>query len=425
MTASVPQPSTDRLWTLADAEDWLRSLELFGMTFGLERMRRLMTALDAPQERFRSIHVVGSNGKSSTVRMIAAILQRHGLRCGAYLSPHLVAFNERVRVDGEDVPAQDFAEAMRRAARAAAAVNRTLPDGQVVTQFEALTAAAYDELARAQVDVAVVEAGLGGRFDATNVLPSEVAVLTNISLEHTRWLGPTIADIAAEKVDVVRAGSTLVVGPELHPDAVAVAQEVCAGRGAQLITATTDDLPSIPGAVPYQRHNLAVARAAAAALLGDLDPAAVAFVAAHTTVPGRFEVIDQAPLTIIDGAHNADGAHHLAQALAAVADGRPIVLCLSILEDKDAATMLRELTPQAAGLVLTAATTPRALSPSTLASLARQVGWEGEPLVVPEPHAALAAARDLAGPDGIAVAAGSLYLLADLLRPIGAPGSTL
>ncbi len=126
MTAPARQPSPGRPWTLEDAEQWLLGLELFGMTFGLERMRRLLTVLGMPQERFRSIHVVGSNGKSSTTRMLAAILQGHGLRTGAYLSPHLVSFTERIRIDGEDVGEADFADAARRTARAAATVNRAL-----------------------------------------------------------------------------------------------------------------------------------------------------------------------------------------------------------------------------------------------------------------------------------------------------------
>ena len=166
--------------TFAEAERYLLSLELFGMRFGLDRMRRLMTALGTPQERFGSVHVAGTNGKSSTVRMTAAILRRHGLRAGAYLSPHLVSFTERVRIDDEDLAPERFAAAVARAARAASKVDRTLEEGDRVTQFEALTAAAYSELAEAGVDVAVVEAGLGGRWDATNVIPSRVQVLTNV-----------------------------------------------------------------------------------------------------------------------------------------------------------------------------------------------------------------------------------------------------
>ncbi|MCW3011135.1 MAG: bifunctional folylpolyglutamate synthase/dihydrofolate synthase, partial [Solirubrobacterales bacterium] len=216
---------------LEEAEAYLLGLELFGMRFGLDRMRALLVALGAPQARFASVHVVGSNGKSSTTRMVAALLSAHGLRAGSYLSPHLVSFNERVRVAGHDVTPARFAASVAAAREAAAAVDGTLAPGDRVTQFEALTAAAFHELAHAEVDVAVVEAGLGGRWDATNVIPSKVQVLTNVGLEHTRWLGPTIAAIAAEKVDVVRPGGTLVIGPGLHPDALAVAERVVGERG--------------------------------------------------------------------------------------------------------------------------------------------------------------------------------------------------
>src|SRR6266550_9515064 len=148
-----------RMYTPREAERYLLSLELFGMRFGLDRMRRLMTALGSPQERFRSIHVVGTNGKSSTARMTSAILERHGLRTGTYLSPHLVSFTERIRIAERDVEPEQFAAAVTRAARAAEKVNRTLEADDRVTQFEALTAAAYSEMAEADVDVAVIEAG--------------------------------------------------------------------------------------------------------------------------------------------------------------------------------------------------------------------------------------------------------------------------
>src|SRR5438067_730713 len=198
------------------------------MRFGLDRMHKLMTVLGMPQRRFASIHVVGTNGKSSTVRMIAAILERHGLRTGAYLSPHLADFSERVRVAGRDLDERAFAAAVQRAAHAAELVDRTLQEGDRVTQFEALTAAAYGELAARGVDVAVVEAGLGGRYDATNVIPSRVQALTNVGLEHTRWLGPTLTDIAREKLAGVHDGGTLVVGalaPEVEADARAAAAD--------------------------------------------------------------------------------------------------------------------------------------------------------------------------------------------------------
>lgn len=412
-------------WTVDDAERYLLGLELFGMRFGLDRMRRLMTALDRPERAFDSIHVVGTNGKSSTVRMIAAILQRHGLRAGAYLSPHLVSFAERIRVDDADVAPRAFGRAVQRAAHAAALVDRSQRDGDRVTQFEALTAAAFSELAAREVDVAVIEAGLGGRYDATNVLPSTVQVLTNVGLEHTRWLGPTVRDIAREKLAVVRDGATLVVGPGLHPDALAEARETAARRGARLVVAPAE--PDVDLAAPgaYQRRNFALARAAAAAYLEArtppvaLDAAAVRAAAGAVTVPGRMQVVGHEPLTILDGAHNPAGVAALAESLPALTAGRPLVAVVSVLDDKDAAAMLRALLPHVADVVFTRSHNPRALSPATLASLAAQVG--GGPLgeLEPDGHRALERARTLAGPGGVVVATGSIYLIADLLAPAG------
>jgi dihydrofolate synthase/folylpolyglutamate synthase len=405
--------------TLADAERYLLGLELFGMRFGLDRMRRLMTVLGSPQERYGTIHVVGTNGKSSTARMTAAILRRHGLRTGTYLSPHLVSFTERVRIDDEDSSPERFAAAVERARRAAEKVNHTLDDDDHVTQFEALTAAAYDELACAGVQAAVIEAGLGGRYDATNVIGSRVQVLTNVGLEHTRWLGPRVADIAAEKLDVVRPGGTLVVGHGLHPDALALARETCAARGARLVEAGPDPGVEVVARGEYQRRNFALARAAAEAYLGALDDAAVGAAAASTLVPGRFEVVDHEPDVVLDGAHNPGGMAALAEALRGFLEGRRLVACLSILDDKDAAGMLRELLPLCDEVICTANANPRALTPATLQSLCRQL--EGPPArTVPDPRRALTEARAAAGADGVVVATGSIYLIADLLRPAGA-----
>lgn len=422
MTAGGHQKAQSRRWTMADAERYLLGLELFGMRFGLDRMRRLLTTLDQPQDAYPAIHVVGTNGKSSTVRMAAAILERHGLRTGAYLSPHLVSFTERVRVAEQDLEPERFAAAVQRAAHAAELVDRTLGADDRVTQFEALTAAALAELAAQEVDAAVVEAGLGGRWDATNVLSSSVQVLTNVGLEHTRWLGPTIADIAAEKVEVVRPQSTLVVGPDLHPDARAAADRVVAERGARLVVASLDDVPALPG---YQRRNFAVARAAAEAFLGELDPDAVADAAEHTAVPGRFELVDRG--LVLDGAHNGAGMQALAATLPELLEGRPLVAVVSILEDKDAAEMLRVLLPLCEHVVFCRAASPRALSPATLVSLSAQIGGlRGTAHTERDVRDAVVLGRELAGHDGVVLVTGSIYLLADLLRPQGAgPGATL
>ena len=404
--------------TGGQAERYLLSLELFGMRFGLDRMRRLMTALDHPERRFQSIHVVGTNGKSSTTRMIAEILAQHGLRTGVYLSPHLQSFAERIRVDGHDITDAQFGAAVARARRAAALVDRSAEPDDEVTQFEALTAAAYSELARQQVEVAVIEAGLGGRYDATNVIPSSVTVLTGVGLEHTRWLGPTVADIATEKVDVLQPGSTLVLGADLAPDAVTVAKRVAAERQATIVEAGID--PGVPVGAPgaYQRRNFALARAAAQAYLGELDDDAVRAAAAMVRVPGRLQQIDSEPLTLVDGAHNPDGTRALAESLPELVGGdHRVVAVVSILDDKDAAGMLAGLFGGAVtvdAIVLTSSQNPRALPPGTLQSLTRQL--HGPPAeIVADPSRAVARARELAGPDGVVIVTGSIYLIAEML----------
>jgi dihydrofolate synthase/folylpolyglutamate synthase len=392
-------------WSAARAEEHLLGLELFGMRFGLERMRRVLTALGSPQERFSAIHVVGTNGKSSTVRMTAALLEAHGVRAGAYLSPHLASFAERIRIGDADLEPAAFGAAVQRAVEAAAKVDRGLEEGDRVTQFEVLTAAAFDELARRRVEVAVVEAGLGGRHDATGVLRAPVVALTNVGLEHTRWLGPTVADIAREKLAVVKPDAVLVLG-ETTPEVEALAL----ATGARIVRPAPEG-GSLPG---FQQANFAVACAAARAQLGELDADLVHQVERRISVPGRLQVVDERPLVVLDGAHNPSGA----AALAAALPQRPFVAVVSILDDKDAAAMLRALLPRCATFVCTSAPTPRALSPATLASLVAQLGASAE--IVPEPHAALARGRELAGPDGAVVATGSIYLVADL---VSAPGT--
>jgi dihydrofolate synthase/folylpolyglutamate synthase len=380
-------------------------------------MRRMMTALGHPERRFDSIHVVGTNGKSSTTRMIAAILARHGLRTGAYLSPHLLSYSERIRIEDADLEPAAFAAAVARVAHAADMVDRSLKKGERVTQFELLTAAAYSELAARGVDLAVIEAGLGGRYDATNVIPSKVQVLTSVGLEHTRWLGPTITAIAGEKLDVVQAGATLVLGSGLHPDAAAVAEAVVAERRARLIWAPSDPGVAVGAPGAFQRRNFALARAAAQAYLGELDESAVADAAASVRVPGRLQVVGEDPIVVLDTAHNPDGVEALLEALPEVTGGRrPLVVMASILDDKDAAAMLRNLLPRCDAVIFTSSHNPRALPPPTLLSLSDQLG--GPPAeVVPDPRQALDRAVELAGAPGAVVAIGGSHLVGDLLSP--------
>jgi dihydrofolate synthase/folylpolyglutamate synthase len=394
------------------------------MRFGLDRMRRLMTALGSPERRYDTIHVLGTNGKSSTTRMIAAILQRHGLRAAAYTSPHLVSYRERVQVAERELDGAAFADAVQRASAAAERVNRTLAEDDHVTQFELLTAAALWAMAEQDVDVAVVEAGLGGRYDATSVIDAQVTALTNVGLEHTRWLGPTISDIAEEKLAVVRPERTLALGAGLAPEALAVAERVAAERRARIVHADpADDAPvGLRGA--FQRRNLALARVVAAAHLGArgiaLSHDALASAARETTFPGRLQVLGGRPPAVLDGAHNPDAVSALIESLPEVLPGRPLALVLGVLEDKDAAAMLGALLPVCERAWFTAPPSARALSPAALDSLARQLGFHAGQ-VDPHPASAFAAAREWALARGGAVlATGSVYLVGDLLAGLAA-----
>jgi len=401
------------------AEELLRSLELFGMRFGLDRMRRMMTALGSPERTFGTIQVLGTNGKSSTTRMTAAILERHGLHTGAYTSPHLVAYRERILIDELALQPDEFSAAVERAELAARQVNRTLAEDDHVTQFELLTAAALWEMARRRVDVGVVEAGLGGRYDATSVVAPEVTVLTNVGLEHTRWLGPTITDIAEEKLAVVQPGATLVLGADLAPAALAVARRVAAERGAEI----AGPLPLTPGLTlrargRFQRRNLALAAAAAAEHLRrsgrELDQDAVRDAAAAVEVPGRMQALAGEPPTMLDGAHNPDAVAALVESLEDVFP-QPPALVLGVLEDKDAAGMLRALLPHCRRAWFTAPPGPRALPPAALISQARRLGFE-DTVCEPRPARALAQAREWAREHGTGVlATGSVYLVGELL----------
>jgi len=309
-------------------------------------MQKLSTALGLPQHRFASIHVVGTNGKSSVARMTAALLEAHGVPAGASISPHQRHWSERVLIGGREIDPADFSAAVAKAASAAENVNRGLAEGESVTQFELATAAAFVALADARVEAAAIEAGLGGRLDATNTIPSRVTVLTSVGLDHTEWLGATEEEIAAEKLAVLRDQTTLVLG-RVSSRVRALAERTAADRGAGLVVAPEDPGAGVqlraPG--PFQRRNFALAGAAVEAFLGELDSEAVASVAAEVGVPGRLERIAEDPPTYIDAAHNADGAAALAEALPEIAAGRPVIACLAVLGEKDAAGMARALAP--------------------------------------------------------------------------------
>jgi len=358
--------------TPSAATDWVAALSPWPEEFGLERMRALLAELGDPQLVFPSIHVVGTNGKSTTTRLTAALLRGAGLRVGAYTSPHVAGWWERL-----DTDAAGFERAVARVRAAAEPLE--------ATQFEVLTAAALAEFAEQRVDVAVVEAGLGGRLDATNVLRAPVVVLTNVGLDHTQQLGETREQIAAEKLAVVRAG-TAVVLCEREWEALARSS----GAAAVVLTGCS---------------NLALAVAAAETFLGDtVDPA----VAEGLSLPGRLERRGEEPLEIWDGAHNLEGVGWLLPRL----PDRHYVVVASILRDKNADGMLAALSAVGDTLVATTSSNPRALPAEELATLARR--WFARTETERDPPGAVALARSIAGDGGAVLVTGSLYLLTDL-----------
>jgi len=433
-------------------DEYLESLAAFGMRPGLERVGELLARLERPQDAYRVIHLVGTNGKSSTTRYCEALLRAHGIRSGAYLSPHISGWTERVIVDGRPIGEPLFAAAVQRVRAEVAGLPAELGE---TTQFEVLTVAALLAFAESGVEAVALEAGLGGRLDATNVVEAPVVVLTNIALEHTEVLGDTRELIFAEKAAVIKGGDAVFGELDGLEDA---ARRVCAATGAAphflrdsvwpgdfAATGSPDDFAVLfaPGAGPlerwaglrvptpalYQVKNAALAVAAVRLLLGGLDQAAARQALAATAVPGRLQLVAERPLVLADGAHNPDGVRVLAQSLAAVRVPHPAVGVLAIMRDKDYPAMIAAFLPLLDRVVCTQASEPRSLTADELAAAVGAAAASGAAEAAPapveavaDPHAALARARDLAGPGGSVLVGGSLYLLEDLRDVLaGAP----
>jgi dihydrofolate synthase / folylpolyglutamate synthase len=331
----------------------LEAREQIGWRLGLERMRRLVSLLGMPQHRFASIHVVGTNGKTSVATMTAALLDAHGISAGAYVSPHLASWRERIVIGGQPIGSAELEAALERADQAAQVADRSAGDEGPVTQFELMTAAAFVALAAAKVKVGVIEAGLGGRLDATNVLPSRATVLTSVGLDHTEYLGETLTEIAAEKLAVLHDRSILIHG-ELPPEAEAVAEREAAAHHARTLVSGEAPEPYGAGLPGYQRRNLGLALAAAQVIASGLRSEAVERALRSLPVPGRAQVLAGDPAVILDAAHNADGARALAEALPGLlAPAGMAVCCIAVLEGKDAGAIAAALAPHCARVIAT------------------------------------------------------------------------
>lgn len=393
--------------TYDDAVATLEDALKFGMDPSLEPIRAMCAAMGDPQKRYRCVQVAGTNGKSSTTRMIAALLHAQGLRVGLYVSPHLIKYPERIEIDGRVVSDEDFARGIEVALDAAARA------GVQATEFELLTAAALWLFAREDVDWAVLECGLGGRWDATSIVDPQVAVITGVALEHTAILGDTIEKIAGEKAAIIKPGSHAIFAHDLAAQGVfeRQAQDVGAPYSYAKLDATRafdDELAYMPA---YQRSNLATALAAVTVALGHApSPESASIALGGLVIPGRFEILRHDPLVIVDAAHNPQSAHVLAGELRRLFDGDAAIptLLLGVLDDKDARGIIRELCPLFDRIVVTASSSTRAVPATELASLVAE-----ETGVRPEATHDVRAAQELLSGEPI-VATGSITVAGEV-----------
>jgi dihydrofolate synthase/folylpolyglutamate synthase len=394
----------------------------------LDRIRAVCAYLGDPQAAYPVVHLTGTNGKGSSARMISSLLAAHGLSVGTYTSPHLEKINERIVWNGEAIDDGTLAEALL----ACEPIEEHM--GVRLTHFEVLTAAALRWFADVAVDVAVLEVGLGGRWDATNVADGIVAVVTNVGLDHAEVIGPTREDIAREKAGIVKPGATLVLGepdPALYPtfeargaDAVWVRnRDFGWSRNVVAVGGRVVDLYTPAGPIaevfvplhgPHQGDNAACALAAAEAFFGrSLDVGTVTDAFAAVVVPGRFEIVSRRPLVVLDGAHNAEGALAVRATLDDDFAGRsPDVLVVGFTGNRDPVAMLDALGAARSRLVIACKPpSPRGLDPAAVAAAAAALGVRAE--VVPSAAAAVARALEDAGEDEFVLVTGSLHVVGE------------
>ncbi len=417
--------------------EYVNSLERLGTRLGLERMQKLVEALGSPHKSYRCIHVVGTNGKTSTTRFISTLLQAQGHKVGAYTSPHLVSLAERQMVDSIPSSDEDFCDLVHRIRPIVEELEKGFAPDEMLTQFEVLTAAAFLYFKEQGCDVAVIEAGLGGRLDATAVIESEVQVLTSIGLEHTELLGDTPLAILKEKQAIIPPHGKVVAGV-LASDLKEELKQFCAARDAEShffgddIVILADprgesfDIFGLYGCYMdvklkvlggYQRVNAAVSVAAVELFTGgELDGELVRQALASTAAPGRLEVISTQPLCIFDGSHNPPGMEETMRSLDPILERRRLIAVVSILRDKDAAEMIRHLAPRCDIIFATQTTSSRAHTADELAALIGEVDKDTEVFVDPDPHSAMVSAYRLATSNQVVLVTGSLTLISDLKR---------
>jgi dihydrofolate synthase/folylpolyglutamate synthase len=420
-------------------------------------MRVLLAALGHPESRLRTVLVAGTNGKGSTAATLSSILQASGLKTGLYTSPHLVRINERIRLDGKPIADDEFALLHDVVDRTA---ERLVVEGDLPWHpsfFEMLTAMAFEYFARSHPDVVVLEVGMGGRLDATNVVEPRLSIITDISLDHQKYLGETIAEIAREKAGIIRPGGVVVTLPQL-PEANDMIGNTILDRGARAVNAVLYVPPLSPGsglwpeadgqaqryAVEvmgkqivvesplvgrHQLRNVALAIAAAVELqeqgVTEISPETIARGIRQTRWPGRFQVLPataENPEYVLDVAHNPAGAWALRSTLSAyqnAADGRDVTVVFGVMRDKAMQEITEILFPIASRVIVTHANNPRSASPEEIRRAAARLGDGVDLEDASDVVAALDRAKKVAGAKGLVVITGSIYIVGEAMRILG------
>ena len=424
--------------TSSGCRDYLGHLQHFGIKLGLENIATLCAALGDPQDRFPSVHVAGTNGKGSVSAMLAGIMKRHGFRTGLYTSPHLARVEERIRIDGAAIPPRRFRELLTGLK---AAIDGLMAGGRLAyhpTYFEVLTALAFLEFAERNVDVAVLEVGMGGRFDATNVVRPLVSVITTIAKDHEKHLGSRLRSIAFEKAGIIKSGVPVVCGVR-SGDALREIRRAARERQAPIVEVfgrgrTLEARPWRRGfrfvyagergryafspalAGRHQGHNAAVAIATAEVLSRTWKPlgkAKIIKAIRETRWEGRLETVAGRPLVLLDGAHNVEGAEALAAHVRETIR-RPVVLVFAAMQDKDIRAMARLLFPLCETVILTRVPYKRSAMPEELAAAAPPFG--GRVLIEPDTRKAVRLALAESRGRTPVVIAGSLFLIGEVKR---------
>ena len=415
--------------------DYLYGLQKFGIKFGLNCTENLLARVGNPHRKLRCIHIAGTNGKGSTAAILSRILLKHGVRTGLYTSPHLVRFTERFRINDEEVSAERILRVFEK-------IRATLDESQPPTFFEMVTAMALLYFAEEEVDLAIIETGMGGRLDATNVITPEVCLITNVGFDHQEYLGATLSSIAREKAGIIKQSVPVVTGA-LQPVAQGIVKTSCMNKSAPLYRFKSDFRVrrNTNGAFQYKgmrlnlpslrlnlmgHHQLANAAVALAGLevlaqkhLVQLQPDLIREAMLEVRWPARLEVLDTNPMVLLDGAHNPQGAESLRDALKGNFSYKNLHLVIGIMADKDIPGILRRLLPLAETAIFTRPEHVRAANPDELRKMARP--YIQKCYVIDDPASAIQEARQLAGPDDLICITGSLYFAGEVKQLFGEP----